>query len=94
LADESLNLVFDPSGRIAAATFSSFCIVETAPEPRGARHKCPDVLPIEYLERDLRYRCQCKSRGGPCRSSVSDATSSGSPADSDAMSLYRWAIIL
>ena len=30
--------------RIAAATRSSICVVETAPEPRGALHECPDVI--------------------------------------------------
>ena len=30
--------------RIAAATFSSICIVATAPEPRGARHECPYII--------------------------------------------------
>ena len=30
--------------QIAVATYSSICVVETAPEPRGAPHECPDII--------------------------------------------------
>ena len=44
--------------RIAAASNSSICVVDTAPEPRGARHECPYVIrpshggrrPFDWLE--------------------------------------------